>query len=58
MYKEKLIVLLKSLECQNIEELIEESPENLKAIGIEITKYAKIGVEAVKAMDKILWMRF
>ena len=43
MYKEKLIALLEGLECQNVDKLIEKSPEHLKAIGIEITKYAKIG---------------
>ena len=43
MYKQKLIALLEGLECQQINKLIEKSPEHLKAIGIKIAKYTKIG---------------
>lgn len=45
MYKEKLIALLKGLECQHIDTLIEESPVYLETIGKVITKYTKIGAE-------------
>jgi len=46
IYKEKLIVLLEGLECQNIEALIEKSPEHLRTIGIEIAKHAKVGAQS------------
>jgi hypothetical protein len=42
-YKEKLIALLESLECQNIESLIEDPIDHIKEIGCVITKYAKAG---------------
>ena len=45
MYKEKLMTLLESLECQHIDALIEESLTYLETIGKTITKYAKIGAE-------------
>jgi len=45
-HKEKLVVLLEGLDCQNIDELIEKLPEHLKAIGITIAKYTKIGAES------------
>jgi len=45
VYKERLIALLEGLECQNIDELTEKSSEHLKVVGIEITKYAKIGAK-------------
>ena len=51
MYKEKLIALLEGLECQNIKELIEKSPEHLKIVGTVIAEYAKIGTSSNKAVQ-------
>lgn len=47
MYKEKLILLLKSLEVQEIEELIEQPPEYLAKIGVVIARAAKLGAKGV-----------
>lgn len=47
--KEKLIALLKGLECQDIDELIEKSPEYFKRIGMEISQALKMCVEVMEA---------
>jgi len=49
-YQKKLIALLEGLECQNINELMEKSPEHLKRIGMEISKHAW---ESIKHTDFI-----
>lgn len=41
--KERLIGILEGLECQNIDDLIEKSPEHLRRVGMEIAKHAKVG---------------
>ena len=48
MYKEKLIAILEGLECQEIPDLIEKSPEFLRKIAFEVTKYAKTGAAQQK----------
>lgn len=54
-YRMKLICLLESLECQDISELVKDSPEKLKKIGEEITKWAKIGASSdIRIPDKML----
>ncbi len=49
MDKKRLIAMLEGLECLNIEELTKQSPEHLRGIAAEITKYAKIGA----AIDQV-----
>ena len=53
MYKKRLIALLEGLECQHIDELIEESSEHLNVIGTEITKYMKLAIIRIDALNKI-----
>ena len=53
MYKEKLIALLEGLECQNISELIEKSPEHLGFIGCALARVFKKGqAQQQDAADK------
>jgi len=47
MYKEKLTALLEGFECSNINEIVEKTPGHLRTVGVEMAKYARIGVKAI-----------
>ncbi len=40
---ERLRALLEGLECEEIDNLMQQPPDTLKAVGVEIAKAAKLG---------------
>ena len=52
MYKQKLIALLKVLEVQEIDELIEKPVEHLIAVGFYISKAAQKGTVPVGTKNR------
>jgi len=54
MYKQKLYMLLKALEVQEIEELMEKPSPYLVSVGLEIAKAARLGAPFLSASNKPL----
>ena len=54
MYKQKLIALLKALEVQDIEELIDKSTEHIIGVGLVISQAAKMGAKHLDASNQPL----
>ena len=46
MYKQKLYMLMKSLEIQDIEELMEKPSPYLVSVGLRIAEAARIGAKS------------
>lgn len=51
-YKEKLIALLEGLECKEIDELIERTPDFLKEFGFAMTSLIKMAMEKDNITDE------
>jgi len=52
MYKQKLYMLLKALEVQEIEELMEKPSPYLVSVGLEIAKAARLGASLPAASEQ------
>lgn len=50
---ERLRALLEGLECEEIDNLMQQSPETLKAVGVEIAKAAKLGAHLYASSPSI-----
>ena len=50
--EERLRALLEGLECEEIENLMQQRPEILRAVGVEIGKAAKLGAHLYAAAPK------
>jgi hypothetical protein len=48
---ERLRALLEGLECEEIDNLMQQKPEILRAVGVEIAKAARLGADLYRARE-------